>query len=51
MFISQVCLQVTQLCAAEVAQLTPVRLDIFMLHHEQTQVFAITAHESAEEVA
>lgn len=47
MLISQVCLQVIQLSAVEVAKPTLVRFDFIVLHHVHMQVFSTTTGESA----
>lgn len=47
MLITQVCLQVAQQSAVEVAQPTLVGFDVIVLHHVQSQVFGTAAGESA----
>lgn len=47
MLISQVCLQVAQQSAVEVAQPTLVGFDVIVPRHVQTQVFRTAACESA----
>lgn len=47
MLITQVCLQVAQPSAVEVAQPALVRFDVIVPHHVQTQVFSTAACESA----
>ncbi len=47
MLITQVCLQVTQPNAIEVAQPTLVGFDVIVLHHVQTQVFSTATCKSA----
>lgn len=45
MFITQVCLQVAEPSAVEVAQPALVWFDVIVLHHVQTQVFGTAACE------
>lgn len=46
MLIAQVCLQITQLGAVEIAQPTLVGFDVIVPHHVQTQVFWAATGES-----